>query len=113
MRAIWLREGARGRLRGGARGFSSTLSRGRTYKTLMHQVTRMNYERGAVKHDGRVGVLAIGVNHLTEGVARDTEGAIRETYEQRRCEDLLRFLEHHQETPATTGGAGEWGDLYG
>ena len=73
----------------------------------------MNYDRGAVKHDDRVDVLAIGVNHPTEGVARDTEDVIRETYEQRRREDLLRLLEHHQETPASTGGAGGWGDLYG
>jgi hypothetical protein len=54
--------------------------------TLMYQLTRMNKDRGAVRHDDRVDVLAIGVNYWVEQMAAD---AIEEmTYRRTELLDI-------------------------
>lgn len=51
----------------------------RHYKTLIHQMTRICYDRGALKFDDRLDALAIAVAYWTERMAQDEkQGLIRE-----------------------------------
>jgi hypothetical protein len=63
-------------------------------KTLVYQMTRVNYDRGALKHDDRLDALAIAVGYWTENMAQDEDRGVRAEREQALDRELERFLDH-------------------
>ena len=61
--------------------------------TLMYQMTRMTKDRGAVRHDDRVDVLAIGVNYWVEQMASDAMELMNDRREQLLDEELEKFVD--------------------
>ncbi len=63
-------------------------------KTLVYQMTRVNYDRGALKHDDRLDALAIAVGYWAENMAQDEDRGIRHEREEALNRELERFMEH-------------------
>jgi Holliday junction resolvasome RuvABC endonuclease subunit len=63
-------------------------------KTLIHQLTRLNSERGCLKHDDRLDALAIAVAFHTENMAADAEAGIDHEKQLKLDKELERFMEH-------------------
>jgi hypothetical protein len=61
--------------------------------TLMYQMTRMTKDRGAVRHDDRVDVLAIGVNYWVEQMASDAQELMNDRREQLLDQELEKFVD--------------------
>ncbi len=61
--------------------------------TLMYQLTRMTQQRGAVRHDDRVDVLAIGVNYWVEQMASDATEIMNDRRERLLDEELEKFVD--------------------
>jgi hypothetical protein len=61
--------------------------------TLMYQMTRMTKDRGAVRHDDRVDVLAIGVNYWVEQMASDAMELMNDRREQLLDQELEKFVD--------------------
>lgn len=62
------------------------------YYRLFWQMTRMVRERGAIRHDDRLDVLAQGVSYWVEQVAVDVDKAMRDLREEQEEEQRRRFL---------------------
>lgn len=62
--------------------------------SLQYQLTRMTKERGALKHDDRVDVLAMAVAYWVESMARNEEDAIDAYKEDKLNKEIATFLEH-------------------
>ena len=60
--------------------------------TLMYQLTRMTNARGAVRHDDRVDVLAIGVNYWVEQMASDAIEIMQNRREELLDMELEKFV---------------------
>ena len=61
--------------------------------SLFYQLTRITYDRGALKHDDRLDALAMAVGYWVESMSRDELDA-RDDYRQELIErDLERFVE--------------------
>lgn len=61
--------------------------------SLFYQLTRITYDRGALKHDDRLDALAMAVGYWVESMSRDELDA-RDDYRQEIIErDLERFVE--------------------
>jgi hypothetical protein len=60
--------------------------------TLMYQLTRMTNARGAVRHDDRVDVLAIGVNYWVEQMASDAVEIMQNRREELLDMELEKFV---------------------
>ena len=79
-------------------------------KTLVYQLTRISYDRGALKHDDRLDALAIAVSYWVENMAQDAErGIAREKADlmDREIEDFIS---------SRLGGKGRsmnWNPVYG
>lgn len=63
-------------------------------KSLIYQMTRVNYERGALKHDDRLDALAIAVGYWTDRMARDQEEGLRNERAEALQAELDRFMEN-------------------
>lgn len=63
-------------------------------KTLIHQMTRISYEKGSLKHDDRLDALAIAVAFHTEAMAQDAERGIQFEKQARLDKELERFIEN-------------------
>ena len=63
-------------------------------KTLIYQMTRINYDRGALKHDDRLDALAIAVGYWTENMAQDEDRGIASAKSEALDKELQRFMEH-------------------
>lgn len=61
-------------------------------KTLVYQMTRINYERGALKHDDRLDALAIALGYWAEVVGRDDQKGIQVEKDRLLKKELDRFL---------------------
>jgi len=61
--------------------------------TLMYQMTRMTKDRGAVRHDDRVDVLAIGVNYWVEQMAANATELMNDRREKLLDEELEKFVD--------------------
>lgn len=62
--------------------------------SLFYQMTRVTRERGALKHDDRLDVLAIAVAYWVDAMARDEERAAREYKEAQFERELEIFMEY-------------------
>jgi hypothetical protein len=63
-------------------------------KTLVYQLTRVNYDRGALKHDDRLDALAIAVSYWTENMAQDEDKGISHERSLAMDREVERFLDH-------------------
>lgn len=61
---------------------------------LMHQLTRITRDKGALVQDDRLDALAIAVGYWTEQMARDADKAKADLIERKRKEELERFMRH-------------------
>lgn len=57
----------------------------------LYQLTHITRDRGALRHDDRLDVLAEAVGHFTESLARDTRRIEEETRQRLRDEEYKRF----------------------
>jgi hypothetical protein len=62
--------------------------------SLVHQLTRMKRDKGALAHDDRVEALSMAVAYWTERMARDQDTAAEDHREEQRKKDLERHMEH-------------------
>lgn len=77
---------------------------GDPHRQLMYQLSRITRDKGALKHDDRLDVLAMAVAYFAEAMARDTEKAHNEHQEALRDKEFEDFIETALKT------AGQWGD---
>lgn len=63
-------------------------------KSLIYQMTRINYDRGALKHDDRLDALAIAVNYWVERMAQDADRGIAGQKQALLDKELEKFMEH-------------------
>jgi Holliday junction resolvasome RuvABC endonuclease subunit len=63
-------------------------------KTLIYQMTRINYDRGALKHDDRLDALAIAVSYWVENMAQDEDRGIASEREAALDAELARFMDN-------------------
>lgn len=66
----------------------------RQAKMLIYQMTRITYERGALRHDDRLDALAIGVGYWSEQMARDEDEGARRLHEDALERELEVFLQN-------------------
>jgi hypothetical protein len=67
--------------------------------SLVYQMTRLTKDRGALKHDDYIDVLAIAVKYWMDSMARDQVTAAIDYREKLLDEDLKFFLEHAISNP--------------
>ncbi|MCW2335713.1 hypothetical protein M2323_004669 [Rhodoblastus acidophilus] len=58
-------------------------------KTLVYQLSRISYDKGALKHDDRLDALAIGVSYWVEKIGQDADRGIA-SEKQRLLDEALR-----------------------
>lgn len=62
--------------------------------SLLHQITRLTKDKGALAHDDRVEALAMAVGYWTEQMDRDAKTAEEEHREEMMRKELENFEEH-------------------
>lgn len=62
-------------------------------KTLVYQLTRICYDKGALKHDDRLDALAMAVSYWVEHMARDADKGIQAHKADALENDLRKFIE--------------------
>jgi Holliday junction resolvasome RuvABC endonuclease subunit len=62
-------------------------------KTLIYQMTRVNYDRGALKHDDRLDALAIAVSYWVENMSQDDDRGISSQKNEALDKELQKFME--------------------
>ena len=62
-------------------------------KTLIYQMTRVTYDRGALKHDDRLDALAIAVSYWVENMAQDDDRGIASEKSEALDRELQKFME--------------------
>ena len=60
---------------------------------LMHQLTRITRDRGALVQDDRLDALSMAVGFWSENMARDADKARNDLLERRRDEELRKFMQ--------------------
>lgn len=63
-------------------------------KTLIYQMTRISYDRGALKHDDRLDALSIAVNYWVENMAQDADRGIAREQADAWDREIEAFMEH-------------------
>lgn len=63
-------------------------------KTLIHQLSRISFERGSLKHDDRLDALAIAVAYHVENMAQDADRGISAEKIALLDKELERFMNH-------------------
>lgn len=63
-------------------------------KSLVYQMTRISYDRGALKHDDRLDALAIAVAYWAERMAQDADRGISAEKDRLLDRELERFMEN-------------------
>lgn len=66
-----------------------------THRRLIHQLTRLQRQRGALRHDDRIDPLAMAVQYWTDQVAVNVD----EAAEDRRAEEVARMLDSFWDSP--------------
>lgn len=80
-------------------------------KTLVYQLTRVTYDRGALKHDDRLDALAIAVNYWTEQMAQDEVRGMADVRQQKLDDELEKFMRSAVGGRGKTGG-NSWVNTY-
>lgn len=80
-------------------------------KCLIYQLTRISYDRGALKHDDRLDALAIAVSYWSERIGQDADKGIAQVREDALDKELERFMEHA--IGGSRGQSDRWFDLKG
>lgn len=62
-------------------------------KTLIYQLTRICYDRGALKHDDRLDALSMAIGYWVENMARDADKGIQMQRDQALEMELRKFIE--------------------
>jgi len=73
----------------------------RIAKTLVYQMTRVSYQRGALKYDDRLDALAIGVAYWTDQMARDADEGLKTSREEAWDREVESFLDNALGTTTT------------
>lgn len=63
-------------------------------KTLIYQMTRICYDRGAIKHDDRLDALAIAVAYWAERIGIDADKGVAQEKERLLDQELSNFMDH-------------------
>lgn len=63
-------------------------------KTLIYQLTRICYDKGALKHDDRLDALAIAVGYWAERMGQDADKGISREREKLLDQELKRYMKH-------------------
>lgn len=63
-------------------------------KTLIYQMTRICYDRGALKHDDRLDALAIAIAYWVERMGMDSDKGIVDERERLLDQELSNFMDH-------------------
>lgn len=63
-------------------------------KTLVYQMSRICYDKGALKHDDRLDALAIGVSYWAEKMGQDADKGIENEKEKLLDDALRNFMDH-------------------
>jgi hypothetical protein len=63
-------------------------------KSLIYQLTRISYDRGALKHDDRLDALSIAINYWAERMGQDAERGIASERDRLLDSELSRFMEN-------------------
>jgi molybdopterin-biosynthesis enzyme MoeA-like protein len=74
--------------------------------SLLHQLTRITRDKGALGHDDRVEALAMAVGYWTEQMDRDAKAAEEDHRQQKLDEELERFMERalgHRKSQSWSG----------
>jgi len=74
--------------------------------SLLHQLTRVTREKGALRHDDRLDALAGGVAYWVESMARDHEDAHESWHDQeqeRGIEEFLSYIDHMNQPKSNRG----------
>ena len=61
---------------------------------LVHQMTRITKEKGALVHDDRLDVLSMAVSYWVEQMAADADVAMSDRKEELLDMELEKFMEH-------------------
>jgi DNA maturase B len=72
-------------------------------KTLVYQLTRVTYDRGALKHDDRLDALAIAVNYWVEQMSQDEVRGMADIRNKKLDDELEKFIR------GAVGGRGKTG----
>lgn len=62
-------------------------------KTLVYQLTRVCYDKGALKHDDRLDALSMAVGYWTENMDQDADRGIQRELDEARDRELRKFIE--------------------
>ena len=62
--------------------------------SFFYQMTRLTKERGALKHDDKIDVLALGIQYWQESLARDDTLAVDDWKKKQEDEELKIFMKH-------------------
>lgn len=76
------------------RDLQDTLHQDRLVYSLLYQLTRITRDKGALKHDDRLDVLAMAVRYWVDAMSRDEEIAVQDYKEAQLQEALDLFMEH-------------------
>lgn len=78
--------------------------------SLFFQMTRINKERGALKHDDRLDALAIAVAFWVESMAKGESESVQAWRDEAFERDLERFMDHqvNRGKDATSSGKSAW-----
>lgn len=63
-------------------------------KSLVYQMTRISYDRGALKHDDRLDALAIAIAYWAERMGQDADKGVSSERERLLEKDLEKFMSH-------------------
>lgn len=63
-------------------------------KSLIHQLTRISYEKGSLNHDDRLDALSMAVAYWTERMGQDANRGIEAEKQRLMDQELERYLAH-------------------
>jgi len=80
----------------------------RIAKTLIHQLTRVSYQRGALKYDDRLDALAIGVAYWLESMARDADEGVSGARDEAMDREIENFMNNAFGSGYSAPGNPKW-----
>tara|TARA_B100001175_G_scaffold87298_1_gene73466 strand:+ start:194 stop:1591 length:1398 start_codon:yes stop_codon:yes gene_type:complete len=63
--------------------------------SLFYQLSRLTFDKGALRHDDRLDALSIAVGYWVEHMEKHIDTGVRQYYEDLRDKELDRFMESH------------------